>query len=32
MGYQTATVSLRDGRLIEEVLIVGGTITEVRGW
>jgi hypothetical protein len=32
MGYQTAAVTLRDGRLIEDVLIVGGTITEVRGY
>jgi hypothetical protein len=32
MGYQTAAVTLRDGRVIEDVLIVGGTITEVRGY
>jgi hypothetical protein len=31
MGYQTASVTLRDGSVIEDVLIVGGTITEVRG-
>ena len=31
MGYQTASVTLRDGSIIEDVLIVGGTITEVRG-
>jgi hypothetical protein len=31
MGYQTAAVTLRDGRVIDDVLIVGGTITEVRG-
>ena len=32
MGYQTAAVTLRDGRVVEDVLIVGGTITEVRGY
>jgi hypothetical protein len=31
MGYQTASVTLRDGSIIEDVLIVGGAITEVRG-
>ena len=31
MGYQTAAVTLRDGRVIEDVLIIGGTISEVRG-
>jgi hypothetical protein len=31
MGYQTAAVTLRDGRVIDDVLIVGGTIAEVRG-
>jgi hypothetical protein len=31
MGYQTGSVTLRDGSIIEDVLIVGGTITEVRG-
>jgi hypothetical protein len=31
MGYQTASITLRDGRVIEDVLIVGGTIAEVRG-
>jgi len=31
MGYQTAAITLRDGRVIEDVLIVGGTIAEVRG-
>ena len=32
MGYQTAAITLRDGSVIEDVLIVGGTITEVRGY
>jgi hypothetical protein len=32
MGYQTASIILRDGRIIEDVLIVGGTIAEVRGY
>ena len=32
MGYQTASVGLCDGRIIEDVLIVGGIITEVRGY
>lgn len=31
MGYQTASITLCDGRTIEDVLIVGGTIAEVRG-
>jgi hypothetical protein len=31
MGYQTAAISLRNGRVIEDVLIVGSTIAEVRG-
>jgi hypothetical protein len=31
MGYQTAAITLRDGTIIQDVLIVGGTITEVRG-
>ncbi len=31
IGYQTASVTLRDGSVIEDVLIIGGTITEVRG-
>lgn len=31
MGYQTASVTLRDGRVIEDVLIIGGTVVEVRG-
>ena len=32
MGYQTAAITLQDGSVIEDVLIVGGTITEVRGY
>jgi hypothetical protein len=32
MGYQTASVTLSDGRTFSDVLIVGGTITEVRGY
>jgi hypothetical protein len=31
MGFQTASITLQDGRVIEDVLIVGGTIAEVRG-
>ena len=31
MGYQTASVTLSDGRIFPDVLIVGGMITEVRG-
>ena len=31
MGYQTATVVLRDGREFPNVMIVGGFITEVDG-
>ncbi len=31
MGYQTATITLRDGSVIDDVLIVGGTIAEARG-
>jgi hypothetical protein len=31
MGYQTASITLQDGRIIDDVLIVGGTIAEVRG-
>jgi hypothetical protein len=32
MGYQTAAITLRDGSVIEDALIVGGTITEIRGY
>jgi len=32
MGYQTASITLQDGRVIEDALIVGGIITEVRGY
>jgi hypothetical protein len=32
MGYQTASIALRDGRIMEDVLIVGGTIAEVSGY
>jgi hypothetical protein len=31
MGYQTASVTLRDGSVVEDVLIVGGIVAEVRG-
>lgn len=31
MGYQTCTVVLKDGRRIEGVTIMGGTITKVKG-
>jgi hypothetical protein len=31
MGYQTASVTVSDGRIFPDVLIVGGMITEVRG-
>lgn len=31
MGYQTASVTLIDGRIFPDVLIVGNMITEVRG-
>ena len=31
MGYQVATVILRDGRHFEQVLIVDGLITQVHG-
>jgi hypothetical protein len=31
MGYQIATVSLRDGTQIDHVTIVGGIVTEVAG-
>jgi hypothetical protein len=30
MGYTTASIILRNGNVIEDVLIVGGTIAEVR--
>jgi hypothetical protein len=32
MGYQTASITLRDGRVVDHVLIIGGTIAEVRGF
>jgi hypothetical protein len=32
MGYQTASITLEDGRVIDDVLIVGATIAEVRGY
>ena len=32
MGYQTASITLEDGHVIDDVLIVGGTIAEVRGY
>jgi hypothetical protein len=32
MGYQATSITLKDGRVIEDVLIVGGTIAEVRGY
>jgi hypothetical protein len=31
MGYQVATVILRDGRQFRRVMIVGGIITEIDG-
>ena len=31
MGYQIATVLLKNGRRIERVMIVGGQITSVNG-
>ena len=31
MGYQIATVLLRDGTQINNVMIVGGIVTEVAG-
>ena len=31
MGYQIATVLLRDGTQIENVIIVGGVVTDVAG-
>lgn len=31
MGYQVATVILRDGRRFERVMIVGGIVTEIAG-
>ena len=30
MDYTTASITLHDGSIIEDVLIVGGTIAEVR--
>ena len=32
MDYQTASVRLCNGRVIEDVLIIGGIVTEVRGY
>jgi hypothetical protein len=32
MGYQTATVILRDGKRFPKTTIVGGIITEVAGY
>lgn len=31
MGYQIATVVLRDGTQIDQVTIVGGIVTEIAG-
>jgi hypothetical protein len=31
MGYQIASVVLRDGRQFDHVMIVGGIITEIAG-
>ena len=31
MGYQVATIHLKDGRRFERVMIVGGTITSING-
>jgi len=32
MGYQVASVSLKDGRQFNDVLIVGGIVTKVGDW
>jgi hypothetical protein len=31
MGYQVATIILRDGRSFDQALIVGGLISRLRG-
>ena len=31
MGYQIATIDLRNGARFEQVAIVGGMITQIRG-
>jgi hypothetical protein len=31
MGYQTGDVTLADGRVFRDVIIVGGYITKIRG-
>jgi hypothetical protein len=31
MGYQIATIVLKDGRRYEQAVIVGGYITKIRG-
>jgi hypothetical protein len=31
MGYQIVSVTLRDGRQIDQVMIVGGIVTEIAG-
>lgn len=31
MGYQVATVTTRDGRTFDGVVIVGGTVASIRG-
>jgi hypothetical protein len=31
MGYQIVSVLLNDGRRFDRVIVVGGTITEVKG-
>jgi hypothetical protein len=32
MGYKTASITLKDRRVIDDVMIVGGAIAEVRGY
>ena len=32
MGYQVVTVVLNDGRRLDQVVVVGGRITEIRGY
>ena len=31
MGYQVATVALKDGRRFDQVVVVEGRITQIRG-
>ena len=32
MGYQIVSVTLNDGRIIEQVVVVGGSVTKARGY